>query len=104
MYVYSIWFAHDNKTTMAEDVQELCTTKLSPEFKGRHQIESRSSKGLCSNFTAHNLISLHMMLCTWQELLITSQLHNAHELCLSNFKCCDVLQIVMELSFIPCVT
>ena len=52
---------------------------------------------------AHNLISLHMMLCTWQELLITSQLHNGHELCLSNFKCCAVLQIVMELSFIPCV-
>ena len=55
-------------------------------------------------FATHNLISLHMMLCTWQELLITSQLHNGHELCLSNFECCDVFWIVMELSFIPCVT
>ena len=34
-------------------------------------------------FATHNLISSHMMLCTWQELLITSQLHNGHELCLS---------------------
>ena len=83
LYVYSIWIAHDNKTTVAEDVQELCTTKVSPEFKGRYQIESHLSKGLCSNFAVHNLISSHMMLCAWQELLITSQLHNGHELCLS---------------------